>query len=141
MDPQMSALAQESHADVPISTIQDLQAYVAVSKARTSFAAGKYSDSLQQAQSAVQLKPNFIPALMGIGLSSGMLGQWNQAVSYIQTALNMDKSNPALKTDLKWAKNGQKIAAKGKQPNGKTPVWNLWTPASTDSKLPATSCS
>ncbi len=65
MDADMAALAKSAHVDVPIATVQDLQAYVSVSEARTSFAAAQYNDSLQRAQAALQLKPNFGPALAG----------------------------------------------------------------------------
>jgi tetratricopeptide (TPR) repeat protein len=146
MDAEMAALANDAHVDVPISTMEEFQAYVTVSKARSSYQATQYSASLQQAQAALQLKPNFLPALVGIGLSSGMLGQWDQAVSSLQAAKNLAKDDKAISNDLKWAnskaaknlakeykaisddlkwaKNGQKAAAKGKQPTGKTPVWN-----------------
>lgn len=66
----------------------------------------------------------FSSLLVGIGLSSGMLGQWDQAVSELQTAKNLAKDDKAIDDDLKWAKSGQKAAAKAKQPAGKAPAWN-----------------
>ena len=99
----MAALANDAHVDVPISTMEEFQAYVTVSKARSSYQATQYSASLQQAQAALQLKPNFLPALVGIGLSSGMLGQWDQAVSSLQAAKNLAKDDKAISNDLKWA--------------------------------------
>lgn len=124
MDPKMVALAKEAHLDVPIATMQDLQAYVSLSKARSSFEAAQYADTLEQSQAALDLKPGFVPALVGIGLSSGMLNQWDKAVSNLQAAYNLERDNPTLKAALKWAKNGQKASAKGKLPKGKIPAWN-----------------
>ena len=125
MDPEMAALARNANVDVPIATMQDLQAYVALGKARVSFAAGQYSDSLQQALTALQLKPDFIPAIIGVGLSRCELGQWDQAANILQAARSkLDWNNSEIKAALKWAKDGQKAAAKGKQPKGKMPAWN-----------------
>jgi len=125
MDPDMAALAKDTHVDVAISTMQEFNAYVSLSKARISFQAGQYNDSLQQAQTALQLKPDFLAAIIGVALSRGALGQWDQAVSILQSARSkLDWNNSEIKGALKWAKDGQKAAAKGKQPKGKIPEWN-----------------
>jgi hypothetical protein len=58
-------------------------------------------------------------------VKSGELGQWDQAVSVLQSALNaFGKNNSEIKAVLKWATDGQKAATKGKKPKGKMPAWN-----------------
>jgi hypothetical protein len=125
LDPDMEALAKGSHVDIPISTMQDLQAYFALSQAQASDRAGQFSDGLQKALSSLQLKPDLIPANIGVGILYGELGQWDQAVKILQSARSrLDWNNRNIKAALKWAKNGQKAAAKGKPPKGKAPAWN-----------------
>jgi tetratricopeptide (TPR) repeat protein len=63
-------------------------------------------------------------AYWGIGISYGRLGQWDQAISNLQSALKIDKDYRDAETALKWAKDGLKAAKKGKQPKEPSPTWN-----------------
>jgi len=49
-----------------------------------------------------------------------MLGQWDLAVSNLQTAAKLDKS---YKSTLKWAQAGQNAAKKGQQIDADSSVW------------------
>jgi hypothetical protein len=59
-----------------------------------------------------------------MGISYGMLDQWDQAVSNLQSALKIDKDYRDAETALQWAKDGLKAAKKGKQPKEPSPTWN-----------------
>jgi hypothetical protein len=52
-----------------------------------------------------------------------MLGQWDQAVANLQTAVKIDKNYNNGNAALKWAQEGQKAAKKGESPKDKAPVW------------------
>jgi tetratricopeptide (TPR) repeat protein len=64
------------------------------------------------------------PAYWGIGISYGSLGQWDQAISNLESALKIDKDDRDAESASKWAKDGLKAAKKGKQPKEPSPKWN-----------------
>ena len=53
-----------------------------------------------------------------------MMGRWDEAIANLNSALQLDKNNKIFKSALKWAKGGQKAAAKGHAPESTPPVWN-----------------
>jgi tetratricopeptide (TPR) repeat protein len=124
MEPELLQTAKAAAAvDHPVPDIQTLQTFIPLNKSRLAYQAGKYQESIAQAQIAISLKASPAIAYWGIGISYGRLGQWDQAIANLQTALSIDKNNSDAKTALKWAKDGQKTAKKGKQPKEPNPRW------------------
>jgi len=107
----------------PVPDIQTLQTFIPLNKARLAYQAGNYQESIAQAQIAISLKADPATAYWGIGISYGRLGQWDQAIANLQTALSIDKNSNDAKTSLKWAKDGQKAAKHDKTAKDKPPVW------------------
>jgi tetratricopeptide (TPR) repeat protein len=117
-----AAKAAEVNHTVP--DLQTLQTFIPLNKARLAYQAGNYQESITQAQIAISLKADPATAYWGIAISYGQLGQWDQAVSNLQSALEIDKNYGDAETALKWAKDGLKAAKKGKQPKEPSPKWN-----------------
>jgi tetratricopeptide (TPR) repeat protein len=107
-----------------VPDVQTLQTFIPLNKARLAYRTGNYQDSITQAQIAISLKADPASANWGIGISYGRLGQWDQAIAHLQSALAIDKNSGAAVTALKWAKAGQKAAKKGKLPKEPSPTWN-----------------
>jgi hypothetical protein len=121
MEPDLLQAAKVTH---PVADLQALQTYIPLNKARLAYQSGNYQESITQAQTAVSLKADPATAYWGIGISYGRLGKWDQALTNLQSALNLDKNYADAKSALKWAKDGQKVARKNKQPKEKDPEWN-----------------
>ena len=62
-------------------------------------------------------------AYWGIGISYGMLGQWDQAIASLEAALKIDKGYGDAKDSLQWAKDNQKAAKQAKTAKDKPPLW------------------
>jgi len=118
---QASKAAEVNH---PVPDLQTLETFIPLNKARLGYQAGNYQESISQALIAVSLKADPATAYWGIGISYGRLGQWDQAISNLQSALKIDKDYRDAETALKWAKDGLKAAKKGKQPKEPSPTWN-----------------
>jgi tetratricopeptide (TPR) repeat protein len=116
--------AKAAAVDHPVPDIQTLQSFIPLNNSRLAYRAGNYEESIAQAQIAISLKADPAVAYWGIGISYGRLGQWDQAIANLQTALSIDKNSNDAKTALKWAKDGLKAAKKGKQPKEPSPTWN-----------------
>lgn len=108
----------------PVPDLQTLQTFIPLNNARLAYQAGNYQESITQAQAAISLKADPATATWGIGISYGRLGQWDQAIANLQSALAIDKNFGAAQTALKWAKDGLKAAKKGKLPKEPSPTWN-----------------
>jgi hypothetical protein len=124
MEPDLLQAAKAAAVDQPVPDIQTLQTFIPLNKARLAYQAGNYQESISQAQIAVSLKADPAKAYWGTGISYGRLGQWDQAISNLQSALAIDKNYTDAETALKWAKDGLKAAKKGKQPKEPSPKWN-----------------
>ena len=124
MEPDLLQIAKAAAVDHPVSDLQTLQTFVPLNKARLAYQAGNYQESIEQAQVALSLHADPATANWGIGISYGQLGQWDQAIANLQSALASDKDFAAAETALKWAKDGQKAAKKGKLPKEPNPTWN-----------------
>ena len=118
-----SGSAKAAAVDHPVPDIQTLQTFIPLNNARLAFQAGNDQESIAQAQIAISLKADPAVAYWGIGISYGRLGQWDQAISNLQTALMIDKNAYEVQTALKWAKDGLKAAQKGKLPKEPSPTW------------------
>jgi len=68
-----------------------------------------------QAQAALTIEPNLADAYWAIGISYGRLGQWDEAISNLQTALKINKNDGDAKSAL-TAKDGGKVKESA-------PVW------------------
>jgi len=123
MEPDLLAAATAAQINHPVPDIQTLQTFIPLNKARMAYQAGNYQESIAQAQIAVSLKADPAVAYWGIGISYGRMGQWDQAIANLQTALSIDKNSNDAKTALKWAKEGQKAAKNGKSPKAQRPHW------------------
>ncbi len=124
MDPNLLQTAKAAAVDHPVPDLQTLQTFIPLNKARLAYQAGNYQQSIAQAQLALSLKADPATDYWGIGISYGRLGQWDQAIANLQSALAIDKNFAAAETALKWAKDGQKAAKKGKLPKEPNPTWN-----------------
>jgi tetratricopeptide (TPR) repeat protein len=116
--------AKAAEVNHPVPDLQTLETFIPLNKARLVYQAGNYRESINQAQLAVGSKADPATAYWGIGISYGQLGQWNQAITNLQSALKIDKNYRDAETALKWAKDGLKAAKKGKQPKEPSPKWN-----------------
>jgi tetratricopeptide (TPR) repeat protein len=116
MEDDLRQIATNAQVDSAVPDVQTLKAYALVAKAQQAYADGNYQEALAKAQSALQIKPNFAPADWVIGMSDGMLGQWNLAVFNLEATLKIDKSYRNAKDSLKWAKEGLEAAKKGESP-------------------------
>jgi tetratricopeptide (TPR) repeat protein len=124
IDPDLLQIAKDARVSQPVPDLLTLKANVPLNKARQAFQARDYQGAIAQAQSALAIKPDLAPAYGGIGISYGSLGQWDQAVSNLESALKIDKNYGDAESALKWAKDGLKAAKKGKQPKEPSPKWN-----------------
>jgi tetratricopeptide (TPR) repeat protein len=124
METDLLQVAKAAAVNHPVPDIQTLQTFIPLNKARLAYQSGNYQESITQAQLAISLKADPATANWGIGISYGRLGQWDQAITNLQSALVIDKDFAAAETALKWAKAGQKAAKKGKLPKEPTPKWN-----------------
>ena len=124
MEADILQVAKDAQVNHPVPDLQTLKANVPLNTARLAFKTGQYQESIAQALDVLSIKSKFAPAYWGMGISYGMLGQWDQAVSNLQSALKIDKKYKDAKTALKWAKDGQKAATKGRDSKDKPPVWN-----------------
>jgi hypothetical protein len=123
MEPDLLAITKEAAVDHPVTDLQTLQTFIPLNKARLAYQAGNYQESITQAQSAIALKADPATAYWSIGISYGRLGQWDQAIANLQSALKVDQYYGDAVTALKWAKDGQKAAKKGKLPKELPPTW------------------
>lgn len=110
----------------PVQDLLSLKASIPLTKARLAYQAGQYQESIAEAQNAVLIKPDFATAYWAIGISYGMLGQSNLAITNLKTALKIDKNYGDAKSALKWALDSQKAANKGKNSKLQDPQWD-WT--------------
>jgi hypothetical protein len=124
MEPDLLVAAKAAQVSHPVPDLQTLQTLIPLNKARLEYQAGNYQESIAQAQIALSLKANPATANWGIGISYGRLGQWDQAIVNLQSALAIDKNFGDAETALKWAKDGLKAAKKGKLPKETNPTWN-----------------
>jgi hypothetical protein len=124
IDPDLLQIAKEAQVGQPVPDLLTLKANVPLNRARQAFQSRDYQAAIAQAQSALAIKPEVAPAYWAIGISYGSLGQWDQAISNLESALKIDKDYGDAKTALQWAKDGLKAAKKGKQPKEPSPKWN-----------------
>jgi tetratricopeptide (TPR) repeat protein len=123
IDADLLQIAHDAQVSHPIPDILTLKASVPLNLARSSFRAGRYQDAIAQSQAALAIKPDFADAFWGIGISNGMLGQWDEAISNFETALKIDKNDGDAKDSLQWAKDSQKAVKQGKIAKAKPPIW------------------
>jgi hypothetical protein len=123
MEPDLLQTAKAAVVTHPVPDLQTLKTFIPLNNARLAYQAGNYQESITQAQSAIALKADPAVAYWGIGISYGRLGQWDQAITNLQSALAIDKKFTDAQSALKWAKDGQKAAKKGKLPKEPTPKW------------------
>ncbi len=123
IDADILQLAQDARVSHPVPDLLTVKANVPLNIARLSFQAGRYGDAIVQSQAALAIKPDLADAYWSIGISNGMLGQWDQAISNLESALKIDKGYGDAKDSLQWAKDGQKAAKHGKTSTDKSPMW------------------
>jgi Protein of unknown function (DUF1566) len=123
IDPDLLQIAKDAQVSQPVPDLLTLKANVPLNKARQAFQARDYQAAITRAQSAIAIKPDLAPAYWGIGVSYGSLGQWDQAVSNLESALKIDKGYGDAKDSLQWAKDNQKAAKHGKTAKDKPPLW------------------
>lgn len=117
IDPDLLQIAKDAQVDVPVPDRQTLKAYVPLNKARLAYEAGPYQDAITQARNALSMKPRLLTAYWGIGISYGMLGQWDLAIANLNSAYKLDKMRGDVYSTLQWAKASKKAAKKGEKPN------------------------
>jgi tetratricopeptide (TPR) repeat protein len=123
IDTDLLQIAKDAQVSQPVRDLLTLKANVPLNKARQAFQARDYQAAIAQAQSALAIKPDLAPAYWGIGISYGSLGQWDQAISNLESALRIDKGYGDAKDSLQWAKDNQKAPKHGKAAKDKPPLW------------------
>jgi hypothetical protein len=126
MESDLLQLAKDVQVVRPVLDIPSLKASLPLAKAQLAYQKGQYQESIAEVKDALLLKPDFAVAYWGIGISYGMLGQWDLAITNLETALKLDKNYRDAEDSLKWAQEGQKAAKRGKSPKTQSPPWN-WT--------------
>ena len=122
MEPELLQVAKDAQVGVPVPDLQTLKANVPLTKARLAYQAGQYHESVTQAQSALSIKPGLQTAYWGMGISYGMLGQWDLAIANLNSAYKLGKT-PEGEASLQWAKASKKAAKKGEKPKIKGKEW------------------
>jgi tetratricopeptide (TPR) repeat protein len=123
MEPNLLQAAKAAEVNHPVPDLQTLETFIPLNKARLAYQARNYQESITQAQIALSLKADPATAYWGIAISYGRLGQWDQAISNLQSALDINKNYGDAETALKWAKDNQKAAKHGKTAKDKPPLW------------------
>ena len=123
IDADILQLARDAGVSHPVPDLLTLKANVPLNKARVAFQAGRYQDAIAQSQGALAIKPDLADAYRGIGISYGMLGQWDQAIASLEAALKIDKGYGDAKDSLQWVKDNQKAVKHGKTAKDKPPLW------------------
>jgi len=123
MDASLLQIAKDAEVSHPVPDLLTLKANVPLNKARQAFLAGQYHDAIAQSQSALAVKPDLREAYWGIGISYGMLGEWDQATSSLASALKIDKKYGDAKTAMKWVKDSRNAAKIGKPVKDEPPQW------------------
>jgi tetratricopeptide (TPR) repeat protein len=124
MEPDLLQIAKDAQPNRPVPDVLTLKAYIPLNKARQSYQAGQYQESINQAKNALLVKPDFVPAYWAIGISYGRSGQWDLAITNLETALKIDKDYGDAKDALKWATESQKAAKSGGRIKALDPQWN-----------------
>ena len=124
MEAEILQIAKDARANRPVPDVLTLKADIPLAKARLYYRARRYQGSINQARNAILIKPDFAPAYWAIGISYGRLGQWDLAITNLETALKIDKDFDDAKDSLKWAKEGQKAAKSGGILKAQSPQWN-----------------
>jgi hypothetical protein len=122
MEPEITEIAKDAQVGAPVPDLDTLKANVPLTKARLAYHAGQYQESITEAQNALSIKPGFQTAYWGMGISYGMLGQWDLAIANLNSASKLGK-NDDVKAALQWAKASQKAAKKGEKPKIKGKEW------------------
>ena len=123
IDPDLLQFAKDAEVGVPVPDLQTLKAYVSLNKARLAYEAGQYQESITQARNALSIEPRLLTAYWGIGISYGMLGQWDLAIANLNSAYKLDKMRGDVYSTLQWAKASKKAAKKGEKPKIKGKEW------------------
>lgn len=123
IDPDLLQIAKDAQVNVPVPDLQTLKAYVPLNKARLAYEAAQYQDSITQARNALSMEPRLQTAYWGIGISYGMLGQWDLAIANLNSAYKLDKNQGDVYGALQWAKASKKAAKKGEKPKIKGKEW------------------
>jgi tetratricopeptide (TPR) repeat protein len=124
METDLLQVAKDAQVTVPVPDLQTLKAYVPLNNARLAYEAGHYQDSITQAQKALSMNPRLQTAYWGIGISYGMLSQWDLAIKNLNAAFKINKSNDVgVYAALQWAKASKKAAKKGQKPMIKGKAW------------------
>jgi hypothetical protein len=122
MEPEILQIAKDAQVGAPVPDLQTLKANVPLTKARLAYQAGQYQESITQAQNALSIEPGLQTAYWGMGISYGMLGQWDLAIANLNSASKLGK-NDEVSGALQWAKASQKAAKKGEKPKIKGKDW------------------
>jgi tetratricopeptide (TPR) repeat protein len=122
MEPEILQIAKDAQVGAPVPDLQTLKANVPLTKARLAYQAGQYQESITQAQNALSIKPGLQTAYWGLGISYGMLGQWDLAIANLNSASKLGKDDE-VKAALQWAVASQKAAKKGEKPKIKGKDW------------------
>jgi tetratricopeptide (TPR) repeat protein len=124
MEAELLQIAKDAQVSHRVSDVEALKKYVPLNKARLAYQAGQYQESVTLAQQALAFNDDPVSVYYGLGIAYGRLGQWDQALANLGSARKIDKDSTLVKAALKWAKQGQKAAPKGRQAKEKPPVWD-----------------
>ena len=124
MEPDLLQIAKDANVSSPVPDIDTLKASVPLHKAQLAYQAGDFNGSLAASKDSLQTKPNFVTAYWAEGISYGRLGQWELAISILQSAHKLNKEDGNVNSALKWADESQKAVKSGKAIKSPVPLWN-----------------
>jgi tetratricopeptide (TPR) repeat protein len=74
--------------------------------------AGQYRKSIEDAQAALRLRPNYAEAYNNMAASYSSIGKWDQAIAAAQKAVALKPDFQLAKNNLAWALSQKKLGAR-----------------------------
>ena len=123
MEPDVLQAAKAAPITTAVSDLATLQAYAPLLKAQAAYNADQFQSCIDQIRQGLAIKPDIAVAYYGLGLSEGMLGQWDQAVADLEKVKKLGLHGEYA---LAWATNNQKAARKGVSLDPNTNIRPAW---------------
>jgi len=70
---------------------------------------GQYLKSIEDARTALRIRPDYAEAYNNISASYASMGKWDEAISAAQTAVRLKPDLQLAKNNLAWAQSQKKL--------------------------------